>query len=112
VVTPLTRRSFSNGKVIQSLSNETAKALVVASSTGSRVIDLNKASTNYVNEIGEAAAQTYDFNGTDTTHLNLWGSVVFGRLVSDLLVAKYADVAAYTVKNATLTGLLNAGKVA
>jgi len=37
------------------------------------------------------------------------GSVVFGRLVSDLLVAKYQDIAAVTKPNATLSAELADG---
>jgi hypothetical protein len=82
------------------------------------VIDLNKASTAYVNAIGQKGADTYNWgeNGTtgmDRTHLNPWGEVVFARMVSDLLVAKYEDeFAAYTVANETLSGLIRDGKVA
>lgn len=36
--------------------------------------------------IGETAAQRYNLNVTDETHLNAWGSVVFGRMVADLLL--------------------------
>jgi predicted TIM-barrel enzyme len=36
----------------QSLANETTKGLAVAHATGSRVMDLNKASATYVNAIG------------------------------------------------------------
>lgn len=42
-------------------------------------------------------------NGTDHTHLNVLGSVVFGRMVSDLMADKYADIAAVTRENATLS---------
>ncbi|KIN03277.1 carbohydrate esterase family 12 protein [Oidiodendron maius Zn] len=109
IITPLTRRTFSGGSVVQNLANETAKALAVAKDTGSRYIDLNKASTDYVNAIGNQAAQAYDYHGTDHTHLNPWGEIVFGRMVSDLLVAKYHDIAAYTKPNATLSNELAKG---
>lgn len=112
IVTPMTRRGFIGNMVVQNLANETAKGLAVAAATGSRFIDFNKASTAYVNAIGPAAAHAYNLSPSDNTHLNLHGSVVFGRIVSDLLVAKYSDIAAYTIPNATLTALINEGKPA
>lgn len=36
--------------------------------------------------IGKDAAQAYNLNSQDETHLNGRGSVVFGRLVADLLL--------------------------
>ncbi|KFX98817.1 hypothetical protein O988_04184 [Pseudogymnoascus sp. VKM F-3808] len=103
IITPLTRRAFSGGKVIENLADETAVALSVAAATDSRFIDLNKASTDYVNAIGNSAAQAYNYIGTDRTHLNPWGTIVFGRLVSDLLVAKYDDIAKETSRNVTMS---------
>ena len=82
------------------------------------VIDLNKASTAYVNAIGQNGADTYNWgdNGTtgnDRTHLNPWGEVVFARMVSDLLVEKYGgEFGQWTVGNETLSALIRDGKVA
>lgn len=53
VVTPLTRRDWTKGVFQYNLANETAKALAVANSTGSRFIDLNKRSSDYVVAIGQ-----------------------------------------------------------
>jgi len=77
----------------------------------SRWIDLNKASQDYCNAIGPAASWAYNLDDTanDTTHLNDHGSVVFGRIVSDLLVAKYDDIARWTKANATLSAEIKAG---
>ncbi|KAH8583296.1 SGNH hydrolase-type esterase domain-containing protein, partial [Bisporella sp. PMI_857] len=109
IITPLTRRTFSGGHVIENLANETAIAISVATATRTRFIDLNKASTDYVNAIGSAAADTYNYIAKDRTHLSPWGTIVFGRLVSDLLIAKYPDIAKFTKSNATLSALLANG---
>nr|GFD55716.1 hypothetical protein [Tanacetum cinerariifolium] len=67
----------------------------------------------YVNAIGSAAADKYNLASGDRTHVNEWGGVVFSRIVSDLLVAKYpAEFAAVTKKNETLSALIAAGKAA
>jgi len=76
---------------------------------GTRWIDLNRASTDYVNAIGPEASWNYNYLPDDRTHLNEWGSVVFGRLVSDLLVEKYKDIKVWTKANETLSGLLREG---
>jgi lysophospholipase L1-like esterase len=120
LLTPLTRRTFNKttNRVIENFSNETAITLDVAQSNDLHVVDLNKASTAYVNAIGQNGADTYNWGengttGTDRTHLNPWGEVVFARMVSDLLVAKYEDeFGEWTVRNETLSELIKDGKVA
>ncbi|KAF2758850.1 lipolytic protein-like protein G-D-S-L family [Pseudovirgaria hyperparasitica] len=115
LVTSLTRRTFTSATppaVIEDLANVVNRTKIAASNTGARWIDLNKASTAYVNALGPDAAHAYNLNATDNTHLNAHGGVVFARLVSDLLVAKYPEFAAYTLKNETLSTLIKQGKPA
>lgn len=61
---------------------------MAAAETGSAYLDLNKASTNYVNAIGEDASHEYNLTPDDNTHLNEHGGVVFARMVADLLLRK------------------------
>ena len=107
LVTPLTRRAFSGSppRIVENLADQRNATITVAESVGSRWIDLNKASTDYCNAIGPEASWAYNLNDTanDTTHLNDWGSVVFGRMVSDLMVEKYEDIRLWTRQNETLT---------
>lgn len=112
LVTPLTRRTFSGGVVVENLSNERKATIEVAEGLGVGFIDLNQASTDYVNAIGGTAADSYNLAQGDRTHLNAWGGVVFGRMVSDLLVEKFEDVKAWTVANETLSGLIRDGVAA
>lgn len=58
LVSSLTRRVFSGGKVVQSLANERNATLTVAKSKGTKAIDLNIASENYCNAIGEVRITT------------------------------------------------------
>jgi hypothetical protein len=111
LVTSLTRRSFAGTppRVVENLANERNATITVAESLGVRWIDLNRASTDYVNAIGPNASWAYDYLPDDRTHLNEWGSVVFGRLVSDLLVERYEDVAVWTRPNVTLSAKLREG---
>lgn len=69
-----------------SLHNERLATIAAGQNAGVRVLDLNLASLRYVEALGSADAQTYDLNPTDMTHLNDHGSVVFGRMVADLLL--------------------------
>ncbi|KAH8727741.1 SGNH hydrolase-type esterase domain-containing protein [Phaeosphaeriaceae sp. PMI808] len=113
LVTPLTRRTFSGGKVVENLANETAKTISVAKEKSRYYINLNKASTAYVNAIGSAAADKYNLASGDRTHVNEWGGVVFARIVSDLLLEAYPDrFKDVTVANATLSATIKAGKPA
>ncbi|KAH6643720.1 SGNH hydrolase-type esterase domain-containing protein [Boeremia exigua] len=113
LLTPLTRRSFSGGKVIENLANETAATIEVAEANGLHWINLNEASTKYVNAIGSSAADKYNLAAGDRTHVNEWGGVVFSRIVSDLLVGKYPEeFESATLKNETLSALIAAGTAA
>ncbi|KXT13667.1 hypothetical protein AC579_4991 [Pseudocercospora musae] len=108
LLTPLARRSFDDSsdppKVIENLANERLKTIDVAEENGVEWIDLNWASQEYCNKIGPEASWGYDLAEGDHTHLNDYGSVVFGRLVSDLLLEKYGEkFEEWTVPNATLS---------
>lgn len=111
-MTSLTRRTFSGSppRVIQDLANQRNATISVALGRKTKWIDLNIASTDYVNAIGSAASHKYNLIPSDNTHLNDWGSVVFGRMVSDLLVEKYSELfGKWTVKNETLSEAIKNG---
>lgn len=55
LVSSLTRRGFSGGKVVENLADERNATITVAEEKGSKVIDLNIASENYCNAIGEVS---------------------------------------------------------
>ncbi|KAF7184978.1 Rhamnogalacturonan acetylesterase RhgT [Pseudocercospora fuligena] len=114
LLTPLTRRGFDDSseppEVVDNLANERIKTIEIAEENGVKWIDLNLASQEYVNAIGPEASWEYDLAEGDHTHLNDYGSVVFGRLVSDLLVEKYGEIfEEWTVPNATLSAALEEG---
>ncbi|KAI1850245.1 hypothetical protein JX266_004103 [Neoarthrinium moseri] len=100
----LTRRVFeSEHNATDSLHNERLAAIKAANVTGSPIIDLNAASLKYVNTIGEDAAQAYNWGPTDRTHLNPWGTVVFGRMVADLIVRELPCLESWITPNETLS---------
>ncbi|VUC20930.1 unnamed protein product [Clonostachys rosea] len=103
VITSLTRRNFENGEVIQDLKDWRGKAIAVAKEVGVKYLDLNAASTSYVNAIGEEDAGYYNLNGSDGTHLSPAGEVVFGRMTLDLLLAKRKDLEVYFEPNEELS---------
>ena len=74
---------------------------------------MNDASTKYVNAIGSTSADKYNLVAGDRTHVNEWGGVVFARIVSDLLVAKYGgEFGSVTERNETLSQLIAEGVAA
>jgi hypothetical protein len=115
-VTPLTRRNFnSSGLATESLAVEANATIAVAKSIGAYYIDLNRASTDYVDAIGANNSHTYNLIPTDNTHLNAAGSVLFGNLVS-LLIDKSLrrtselSITKYTYPNATIAKAITAGE--
>ncbi|KAK8159287.1 putative esterase [Phyllosticta citrichinensis] len=85
LVTPLSRRSFSGGKVKEDLAEQRSATLAVARENGVLALDLNEASISYLNAIGEDNAHRYNRVDDDNTHLNVAGSEVFGNMVSWLM---------------------------
>lgn len=87
LVSSLSRRGYEGDpeRIVENLANEAAAALAVANEKGALSIDLNRASTDYLNAIGSADAWTYNLASNDRTHLNAAGEVVFGNMVAWLL---------------------------
>lgn len=112
LVTSLSRRKFSNstGKVQESLADVTAAAKEAATKSKADIIDLNGASTTYLNSIGADNAATYNLNPTDFTHLNGEGSVVFGNLVAMLIDVEVPEVKKYVVPVKNIATALKGGK--
>jgi phage tail sheath protein FI len=112
LVTSISRRRFSNstGEVVENLADVTAAAKDAAAKSKADIIDLNAASTKYLNAIGADRAATYNLNPTDFTHLNAEGSVVFGNLVAQLIDAEVPDVKKYVVPVKKIAKALDEGK--
>lgn len=87
LLTPMSRRDFSSPTTLKlNLADQRTYTIYAARNTSTTYFDFNLASTAYISAIGNASAQTYDLACTDKTHLNAWGSVVFGRMLADLLL--------------------------
>jgi len=113
LVTPLARRTYNNGVLTDKLADWAAVTLSVATQTKTNKIDLLKESKRYLTAIGEANARKFDLAAGDTTHLNDAGSLVFGRMVSDLLVAEMGEpVGCVTKADKELSGKIMEGKMA
>ncbi|KAH7174878.1 putative rhamnogalacturonan acetyltransferase [Fusarium flagelliforme] len=109
IITSLTRRTFKDGSVVENLIKERDAAIAVANKAGVQYLDLNTASTKYVNAIGQENADKYNEIEGDRTHLNFSGKIVFGRMVADMLVQKRRDLARYIRSNKKLTKLIGDG---
>ncbi|KXG49554.1 Esterase, SGNH hydrolase-type, subgroup [Penicillium griseofulvum] len=92
LVTPLSRRNYDNStgtpRIVMSLANETMGTINAAHQSSATYIDLNQASTRYLNAIGPENAFTYNLNPADHTHLNVPGSILFGGIVAELITQK------------------------
>ncbi|RYP42497.1 hypothetical protein DL767_000185 [Monosporascus sp. MG133] len=114
LVSSLTRRVFQGSTVVDSLHDQRLAAIEAARRTNSPVIDLNAASIKYVNAIGKAAAYEYNWGADkkDTTHLNEWGTVVFGRMVADLIIDALPSLESYIRANQTMSDRIANGQPA
>lgn len=92
LVTSLSRRNFNTSTtpptIIQDLETQRELTIEAAKNTHSKYIDLNLASVAYLNAIGPTLSDTYNLHGTDHTHLNTQGSLVFGIIVANLITRK------------------------
>ncbi|CBF83911.1 hypothetical protein AN2834.2 [Aspergillus nidulans FGSC A4] len=95
-LTSLTRRNFGDdGLVKDDLENVRNLTIEAATETGTLWANLNVASREYVNEIGEEDSHTYNLSEGDNTHLNEEGGVVFAGVVGILLKELDADFDQY-----------------
>ncbi len=107
MVTPLSRRTFVDGKVKQDLDEYAAAARRVAAEEGITCVDLNAMSTKLLDTMTQAQADEFDAVGhadaaaegggssapkLDRTHLNAKGQAVFGRMVADALVRTQVEL--------------------
>ncbi|RPA89583.1 SGNH hydrolase [Choiromyces venosus 120613-1] len=110
IITPLSRRNYNpNGTIEDTLANWAGYAISVANEGGTMYIDLWKNSLEYLEKIGEAAARRLDRKDGDHTHLNVNGSIVFGRMVMDLLSEKSSAISAVARPDANLSAQIKAG---
>jgi hypothetical protein len=96
--------------VIEDLAPQVNATIEVAKGMGINYIDLNAASMKYVNEIGANASWTYNLITTDNTHLNSYGSMVFGNIASKLIEKALRDGREFTTPNETISNAVEHGK--
>ncbi|ESK94639.1 carbohydrate esterase family 12 protein [Moniliophthora roreri MCA 2997] len=90
LVTSLTRRSFnSDGTISDTLGPWADETKLVAQQQNVHVLDLHAASITYCQKIGPDAAHRLNRTPDDNTHLNANGTIVFGRMLADLMKASF-----------------------
>ena len=109
LLTSLTRRNFEGAVLKQDLGDVVEATRRAAAEKGVALVDLNAASRRYVQAIGQAEADRYDLVEGDRTHLNAHGSVVFGRIVADLVVEGHRGLGRWIGKNETLSRMIREG---
>ncbi len=95
LVTPLTRRSFKDGVVENTLGPWANAAKTVAREEATPVLDLNSDSVAAVQKMGPAEADHLAGTEFDHTHLGEKGATVFGRMVADELVKAVPELRTY-----------------
>ncbi|KAJ7104131.1 SGNH hydrolase [Mycena belliarum] len=90
LVTSLTRRTFfGNGTIQDALGPWADETILVAQRLGTHLLDLHAKSIAYCEEIGPDAAHRLNREPNDNTHLNHNGTIVFGRILADLMAASF-----------------------
>ena len=100
IVTSLTRRIFSGGKIQSNLTEYVEAAKKLAAEKKVPLLDLNARSIELCDEIGEeAAAKAFNprtKDGTaDRTHLSAKGQEIFGKMVAEELKKVAPQLGAY-----------------
>jgi len=90
LVTSLTRRTFFDNGTIQDLLAPWAdETILISQQLQTHLLDLHAHSITYVEAIGPDAAHRLNRSPDDNTHLNENGTIVFGRMVADLMSASF-----------------------
>jgi enterochelin esterase family protein len=97
LVTPLTRRTFKDGKLDNTLAPWADATRKVALEAGVPVLELNSESAALVQKMGPAEADTLALAPPlfDHTHLGEKGATVFGNLVAGELARAVPDLKSY-----------------
>jgi len=103
LVTPLTRRSFKDGKVTNTLRDWAEATIKVAGEGHVPVLDLNAESLAAVQKMGPEEADTLaqlpkPDPKFDYTHLGPKGAALFGRMVAGELTAAVPDLKPYVTQ--------------
>jgi lysophospholipase L1-like esterase len=108
----LARRKFKNDLAVRDLKDWRDRTWNAAKAENVKFLDLNTASTTYLNAIGPQNAARYNREADDITHLNSAGQAVFGRMTLDLLLEKRKDLEPYFGSNNALSDKIQNGQFA
>jgi hypothetical protein len=100
--------------VIQDLTVQRNLTITAAQAINASYIDLNEASTTYLNSIGATNAALYNRIVGDFTHLNIAGDILFGNMVSMLIgdavkSVPGGSITPFTYPNATIAEAISSG---
>ena len=104
VITPLSRRNYKDGVLVEDLNDYAAAAKQVGMEEDVTVIDLNAISIALLKTMTQEQADQFDATGQateslpnqksnfDRTHLNELGKKTFGRIVADTLIKTQVEL--------------------
>ncbi|KAL2173574.1 SGNH hydrolase-type esterase domain-containing protein [Thermothelomyces heterothallicus CBS 202.75] len=111
ILTSLTRRTFTNGVLDDSLADVSEAARkAAAAAEGVALLDLNAASRAYVQAVGQQAADRYNLADGDRTHVNPHGEAVFARIVADLVVGWKRELSEYITPDPEMSDSIARGE--
>lgn len=105
--TPIARRKFENGTLVDTHGKYVQCVKDVAAETGTVCIDLNASTTDWIAGLGDEASTQYFMHipaGTvplypdgkkDNTHLNVEGARIVARMAADSVAARIPELAEY-----------------
>jgi len=90
LITSLTRRTFFDNGTIEDLLGPWAdETILISQQLGTHLLDLHARSITYCEAIGPDPSHRLNRTPDDDTHLNSNGTIVFGRMVADLMEASF-----------------------
>jgi lysophospholipase L1-like esterase len=121
IVTPLSRRNYRDGRLVEDLNAYACAARRVAAEEDVNIVDLNSMSTELLRGMTQEQADQFDAVGhedpqtengrrrLDRTHLNAKGQALFGRMVADALASEQVELGPDIVGEASAESLFATG---
>jgi lysophospholipase L1-like esterase len=94
LVTPVARRTFVEGKIVDHLDPYVTAVVVVGTETSTPVVDLHQAAADLFEKLGDAGSADLTASAEDRTHFSRKGAQAMAKLVAEHLPSAESDLAA------------------
>lgn len=99
LITPMCRRNFKNGKVVNALLPYARAMKAVAKEEKVPLVDLNSSSVELCDRLGQKGSEALADSPTDHTHFNAKGAEEMARLVMQQLPAVVPSLRQYEIRH-------------